>query len=39
MVALMVAADARVPAHMMVSDASGGWGCGAEWDGRCNGRG
>ena len=30
----MVAADARVPAHMMVSDASGGWGCGAEWDGR-----
>ena len=34
-VALMVAADARVPAHVMVSDASGGLGCGAEWDGRC----
>ena len=35
-VELMVAADAWVPSHMMVSDASCGWGCGcgAEWDGR-----
>jgi len=29
-VALMVVADARVPTHMMMLDASGGWSCGAE---------